>query len=54
MSRRSSGREKQPPGAEQLLMNVMQRDVLLTGAVSDTGHLSDSTRKALKAMVLTK
>ena len=47
-------KRKQPPGSEQLLMNVMQRDVVLTGALSDTGHLSDSTRKALKAMVLTK
>jgi hypothetical protein len=47
-------KKKQPPGAEQLLMNVLQRDVVLTGALSDTGHLSDSTRKALNAMVLTK
>ena len=47
-------KKKQPPGSEQLLMNVLQRDVVLTGALSDTGHLSDSTRKALKAMVLTK
>jgi hypothetical protein len=47
-------KRKQPPGSEHLLMNVLQRDVVLTGALSGTGHLSDSTRKALKAMVLTK
>jgi hypothetical protein len=33
-------------------MTVKQTDVLLTGEVSETGHLADKTRKALKAMML--
>ena len=45
-------KKKQPAGAEQLLMIVKQTDVLLTGEVSETGHLADKTRKALKAMTL--
>ena len=45
-------KKKQPAGAEQLLMTVKQTDVLLTGEVSETGHLADKTRKALKAMML--
>ena len=46
-------KRKQPTGAEPLTMNVKQADVLLTGKLSDAGHLADETRKALKAMVPT-
>ena len=45
-------KRKQPSGAEPLTMTVHQKDVLLTGKISATGHLADETRKALKAMML--
>ena len=45
-------KRKQPSGAEPLTMTVQQKDVLLTGKISVTGHLADETRKALKAMML--
>ena len=46
-------KRKQPTGAEPLTMIVKQADVMLVGKLSATGHLTDETRKALKAMVLT-
>jgi hypothetical protein len=45
-------KRKQPVGAEPLLMTVRRADVLLTGGVSTTGHLTQDLRKALKAMLL--
>ena len=45
-------KKKQPSGAEPLTITVQQKDVLLTGTISVTGHLAEETRKALKAMML--
>ena len=45
---------KQPVGSEPLLMLVRCADILLTGGVSTTGHLTHELRKALKAMLLAK
>ena len=45
-------KKKQPVGDEPLLMIVRRADVLLTGGVSTTGHLTQDLRKALKAMML--
>jgi hypothetical protein len=45
-------KRKQPVGSEPLLMIVRSADVLLTGGVSTTGHLTQELRKALKAMLL--
>ena len=47
-------KKKQPVGSEPLLMLVRRADVLLTGGVSTTGHLTHDLRKALKAMLLAK
>ena len=46
-------KQKQPVGSEPLLMIVRRADILLTGKISSTGHLSADLRKALKAMLLT-
>ena len=42
-------KKKQPIGSEPLLMIVRCTDILLTGGVSTSGHLTQDLRKALKA-----